>query len=203
MIVVTGTQRSGTSLMSRFIKECGYNLGTDWWDDRIDGGLENPDVCNFFRDIIGSDTFPFTKFWEYNPQKTFHSFIHDFGSAEVVKFSYLLMNPGFVSQWFTSRGNNDKFIVMYRDAKAVVRSKESRPEFAQEDWEQLNMSPELLGLTRSICLKTMEYYGMEYVKVPFPIKSPADAISKIEEFTGLELSMKVWNNIFDQSKIHF
>ena len=203
MIVITGTQRSGTSLMARFIKECGYNLGTDWWDDRIDGGLESPDICNFYRDVVGSDQFPFTKFWEFNPQTTFHSFKHMDSAVEIAKFSYLLMVPGFVHQWFASRGNEDKFIVMYRDTKAVVKSKESRPEFGIEDWHELNQTEEQMSLYRDISLRTMKYYGMEYVLVPFPMVNPKSDIDVIEEFTGLELSMKVWNNIFDKSKIHF
>lgn len=59
MLVITGTQRSGTSLVAQMFQKEGYDLGTEWWDDKAEGGLDNPLICAFYRDHLGDKTFPF------------------------------------------------------------------------------------------------------------------------------------------------
>ncbi len=45
MVVITGTGRSGTTLLARLYQELGYNVGggEEWWDE-ADAGLEPADV---------------------------------------------------------------------------------------------------------------------------------------------------------------
>ena len=202
MIVITGTQRSGTSIMAKFVKECGYDLGTNFWDDRLDGGLESPDVCNYYRDRLGDSSFPFTKYWELVDRKNmFSSFLEI--PWEVVKFSYLLMIPRFVYWWYEVRGNKDKFIIMWRSADDVIKSKDSRSDiFLKEDWEGLNMTYEKLLKDRDDSLRLMDELGMEYILVPFPVLSLD--VEQLRWFTNLGyLNSDVWNKVYDKSKIHF
>lgn len=199
MIIITGTQRSGTSMMAKFFKLCGYDLGTDFWDDRIDGGLENPDICNFYRDVLGNNQFPFTRYWELIGTDTFRS-IHNL-DLKVAKFSYLLMCPTFVTQWIKSRGKKDKFIIMWRDIRAVVNSKNSRQEFKQEDWSGLNQTAEELQQNRIISIDILKKHGLAYIIVPFPDKNIN--IQELSDFCNLPLSAKVWYEFFNTKKIHF
>jgi len=203
MIVITGTQRSGTSLMARYMSSCGYDLGTNFWDTRIDGGLENPDVCNFFRDILGDNHFPFFKFWEMIERNHFYSFHNLHEHNKIVKFSYLLMQPKFVRQWYIARGNQDRFIVMTRNLEDVLRSKNSREEFYDEDWSGLNLSLTRLRKSREQSLEAMKRYGMEYVEVRFPCEPDV-----VQQFRDFKVPLpnnaeKIWSDIYNPTKIHF
>jgi len=202
MIVITGTQRSGTSIMAKFVKECGYDLGTNFWDDRLDGGLESPDVCNYYRDRLGDSSFPFTKYWELVDRKNmFSSFLEI--PWEVVKFSYLMMIPDFVDWWFAVRGNKDRFIIMWRSTEGIIKSKTSRSDiFLKEDWEGLNMSCEKLWENRDDSLRRMDELKMPYILVPFPVYKLD--VEQLRWFTSLgRLNETTWNKVYDKSKIHF
>ena len=202
MIVITGTQRSGTSIMAKFVKECGYDLGTNFWDDRLDGGLESPDVCNYYRDRLGDSSFPFTKYWELVDRKNmFSSFLEI--PWEVVKFSYLTMIPDFVDWWFAARGSKDRFIIMWRSTEDIVKSKASRSDiFLKEDWEGLNMSCEKLWENRDDSLRRMDELHMPYILVPFPVYNLD--VEQLRWFTSLgRLNETTWNKVYDKSKIHF
>lgn len=207
MIVITGTQRSGTSFMASFFQKCGFDLGTTFWDDRIDGGLENPDVCNFYRDFTGTNTFPFTKFWEFIERDYFYSFHNLHKRQQIVKFSYLLMHPAFVDAWYQARGNQDKFVVMTRDLKKVIASKEMRSDiFGSEDWIGLNQSHDELGYKRTTSLHLMQdKYKMEYLEIPFPCGDEW-IVKDLQQFTKLQFPknvVNIWNKLYNPTKIHF
>ena len=59
MLVITGTQRSGTSLIARALEESGYDLGSTLWDEEVQGGLDNDLICGFYQQYLGDPTFPF------------------------------------------------------------------------------------------------------------------------------------------------
>lgn len=202
MIVITGTQRSGTSIMAKFVKECGYDLGTDFWDDRLDGGLESPDVCNYYRDRLGDSSFPFTKYWELVDRKNMFTSFKEI-PWEVVKFSYLLMIPDFVDWWYEVRGNQDKFVIMWRSITSIMTSKRSRNDiFLLEDWRKLNMSRSELNENRIESLSRMKKYKMSYLIIPFPCR--VFSIMRLREFTKLDaLYLRIWNKVYDKTKIHF
>ena len=62
MLVVTGTQRSGTSVIAKALIESGYDIGSTWYDEIAQGGYENELVCGFYRDNLGDPSFPFDDF---------------------------------------------------------------------------------------------------------------------------------------------
>jgi len=201
MIVICGTQRSGTSLIARFISECGYDLGTEFWDDRLDGGFENPDVCNFFREFTQLPDFPFKGYWNMiEPREVFVPLASL--NLQVVKFSYLLMAPSFPPAWYSARRNQDRFVIMWRPIKDIIKSKNSRPEiFRAEDSSFLTQSERQLFLNRKRSLMHMEKFGMDYKLFDFPVVD--DIVDQLQDYTGLSLSQKVWDNLFDKNKIHF
>lgn len=201
MIVITGTQRSGTSLMAKFAQQCGYDLGTEFWDDRLDGGLENPVICEHFSDLLESEQFPFKGYWDMVGE--YKRSLLSTLDLEVAKFSYLLMNPDFVDQWYKERGASDKFIIMWRDAEDIHKSKTMRDNiFGAEDHPMLNQSAEKINWNRHRSLRKMEEYGMQYHLVDFPnIKDWQ--LTKIARFSNLKLTKNVWDKLYNVNKIHF
>jgi len=201
MIVITGTQRSGTSLMAKFFQKNGIDVGSNFWDNRIEGGLEHPDICNFFRAYTGDPRFPFSTYWDSIYKQRFEDFSQL--KSTVGKFSYLTMLPEFVKQWNKIRGNKDLFIVMQRDINKVVTSKNSRKEFLEEDSILLNQDIPTLTANYTESLALFNRYGFRYIIVPFPIDDIKRTILEIETLTGITLSLSIWKDLFDSSKIHF
>jgi hypothetical protein len=200
MLVITGAQRSGTSVMALFFKQCGFEI-EGYWDHRVDGGFEDPHICNFYRDLVGCNFFPYWGFWEKCDLKTFKSFANL--NSRVVKFSYLTMIPQFAKQWLASRGpGKDSFIVMMRDPGKIVRSKNSKPEFQNEDWPPLSQTSEELRKNINTSLNILSCYHANCSIIKFPItRSP---VSTLERYITLpEDAEQIWSTIYDTTQIHF
>jgi len=204
MIIITGTQRSGTSLIASLFKEEGYDLGTSFWDNRVDGGLENPDSCNFFRELIGND-FPFTKYWSMIERDQFYPLRNLHNYFKVIKFSYLLMDPIFLDYWYQIRGTNDVFIICWRSADKVARSKQEREHiFKKEDWPGLPTDAREINRVRWHCLQRMEMkYKMRTSIIQFP--PPANPILRINKTLkneDIRLNPETWEKVYDPTKVH-
>ena len=204
MYIITGTQRSGTSFLAKFLSICEYDLGTDFWDDRVDGGLENPDICNFFRDILGTNRFPFRKYWNLIENKQFNSFYNL--DLTVAKFSYLCMLPELITTWKNSRGIDDHFIIMNRDPVKSVKSKERLSEiFYKEDYKGLRQTPSELKANKESSMALMDQYGMNYTIIDFPFTSGNDVI-KILTDIGFNLpinAIEIFNALYKpDEKVH-
>ena len=202
MVIITGAQRSGTSLMAKYAQQCGYDLGTDFWDDRLDGGLENPVICEHFSDLLESEQFPFKGYWDMvgEYERSLLSTLY----LEIAKFSYLLMNPDFIDQWYKERGADDKFIIMWRDAEDIYKSKTMRDNiFGAEDHPMLNQTADEINLNRHKSLTKMAEYGMKFHLVNFPDIRKKDLLI-LSRFSNLKLDQQeVWSKLFDTKKIHF
>lgn len=196
MLVITGTQRSGTSLMAKFFKLMHYDLGTAFWDPRINGGLENPDVCHAYKELVGTQDFPFSKFWSLTDKKDNFTPLKDLNKP-VIKFSYLTMLPEFIDYWFQQRGNQDHFLIMKRPFIKVAKSKKYNQIVFSEDWEGLDMSAVQMKLNHEKALKLLRFYGISYSIIPFPIIS--DFIPGLREFSGLDMpdAERIWENLYN------
>jgi len=124
MLVITGTQRSGTSMTAQYLTKMGINVGSDLWHDDINGGLENIDICLWYRKKLKIPDFPFSDL----PEKEDFIDLKDM-DLKAVKFSFLLMQPELVRIWLKERhGKKDKFLVLMRNLHDVFKSKRSTPE---------------------------------------------------------------------------
>lgn len=206
MIVITGTQRSGTSLMARFFQTCGFDLGTNFWDERVNGGLESPDVCNFYRDTFKDNSFPFSTYWNLIERDSFRSFYDLEKYYQVLKFSYLLSNSAFVEYWLdVRRGKDDRFIVLKRNADQVCLSKKSNPIFMKEDWKYLPKTGTVLEFWFDLCLKLLkDHFKVLVIDFPITYQSSEVLIEDIIKFTGLKMSKntyKIWDSLYNVNKI--
>jgi len=204
MLVVTGTQRSGTSMIAKCFIEMGYDLGTSLWDEEVQGGYESEHICSFYRSYLGDPRFPFADFElsEYlNPDYIFSQL-----DLPVVKFSYLLMNPAFGTIWSKFRPDSgDVFLVMNRNKEDVVSSKRRLMQRFAYDSRLLCQSPTTLEENFVMSLDyLMVFYRAEVLNFPWCLDHLEAVNTKLSRL-GWEVPIPsaVWNSVVDKNKVHF
>ena len=204
MLVVTGTQRSGTSLIAKALIESGYDLGASWFDEEVQGGYENEVICAFYRWYLGDPTFPFDDF--ELPTYQYAAIVFKNFDQKVAKFCYLLMNPAFVMIWHKFRPKGDTFLIMNRSKKDVILSKERIPERFHHDSLLLDQTSEQLheNFLQSWTL-LVEHYRT--VSLSFPACTTYEILHINRDLAKLDptvqIKPEVWKRTLDTSKIHF
>lgn len=202
MLVITGTQRSGTSLIAMALEESGYDLGSTLWDEDVQGGFDNDLICGFYQQYLGDPTFPFDDYdWPVVEPGQFRAM-----GYEVIKFCYLLMNPAFVSMWHKFRPEGDTFLVLNRDKGDVVRSKKRRGERFKHDSLLLKQSERELFGNFDMSIYALRMLDYRYEMLYFPecvsdLGKVNKALAKLEP--NVQIKPEVWERVFDPSKIHF
>jgi len=200
MLVVTGTQRSGTSLIATALVESGYELGGIPWDKV--GGYENATICGFYNKYLGDPTFPFSTYdWPIIRPEQFAAM-----GYQVTKFSFLLMNPTFVAIWHKFRPEGDTFLVMNRNKQHVIESKRRMQKQFQHDSLLLKQMPAGLRENFYDSVRALNCLGYRYQWLNFP--QCVSDLGKINEaLTALDpdvqIKPEVWESVFDPTKIHF
>lgn len=201
MLVITGTQRSGTSLIARCLVESGYELGSSLWDEEVQGGYENEVVCGFYRGYLGDETFPFDDF------ELPLVLPGQFSAAGyvVAKFSYLLMNPAFVFIWHKFRPEGDTFLVMDRNKEDVVKSKTRILSRFIHDSILLIQDPMQLEDNYWHSLEILKtYYEVRTLQFPQFLYRPQVVNRQLAELDPrVQITEEVWNRVYDPSKVHF
>lgn len=205
LLVITGTQRSGTSFMAKFFKECGFDLGTEFWDERVNGGLESPDVCDFYKSIVGDPEFPFHGYWPRIERDEFVRLASLHKEFDVIKFSYLLSNPLFLNRWLDIRRDcDDTFLIMKRPLEDVIKSRKTKPEFDEEDSEIIPRTLRELKGNWSKCMSTITAEDINYFFVPFPNPDAEETVGKIRQWIELpDNAEDIYTNLFDPNKVQF
>ena len=206
MLLITGTQRTGTSLMSSYCKSLGYDMGTDFWHKEINGGLESPDICEYYSKELNDPTFPFIDFRESVKRKSFKNLSEL--TYDVQKFSFLLMNPKFVDIWVRERNNKDKMLILMRNMEDVCKSKEATLERSLRfggDSKWLKQSPNQLKINWYDSLIKLKNNNVPiyFLKFPNYLTNYDDVFNALKTFGGLNIKYnpKSWNNIIDLKKI--
>lgn len=202
MLVITGTQRSGTSAIAECLIESGYDLGTTWFDEEALGGYEHPLICGFYQKYLGDPTFPFEGFEVPKiPKQQFHEI-----NLQVVKWSYLLMNPAFVTIWHKFRPRGDTFLVMDRSKRKVLASKFRVWHRFRNDSVLLTQNSSKLQGNFESGLELLARLGYRHAVVRFPAcLENLDQLNK--QLAGLDPKVQItsdaWNKVVDKSKVHF
>jgi hypothetical protein len=202
MLVITGTQRSGTTLIAQALHQSGYDLGTDWYDEEAQGGFDNDLICGFYQQYLGDPTFPFDDYeWPVVEPGQFAAM-----GYEVVKFCYLLMNPAFVSIWHKFRSKRDTFLVMDRRAENVVASKLRRWNRFKHDSLLLQQWTDELEFSYAKSLRSLKIFKYQIKVLEFPA-----CVEHLDEINAalaaldpnVQIKPEAWERVFDPSKIHF
>lgn len=200
MLVITGTQRSGTSLIATALVESGYELGGIPWDEV--GGHENEVICGFYNQYLGDPTFPFDTYnWPIVDSGQFAAV-----GYQVAKFSFLLMNPVFVTIWHKFRPSGDTFLVMFRDKQHVIDSKIRCWNRFKHDSRLLQQAAGYLSWNYAASIRMLTRLGYGYEVLNFP-KCVSDlgkinhALARLDP--NVQINLTAWERVFDTSKIHF
>lgn len=213
MLVITGTQRAGTTLVASLFAHEGYFLGTTNQDEV--GGFENQTICSFYRDYLGDIDFPYSDFpHDRSPVTgTAQPFTHIAGSfayldLPVVKFSYLCMNPAFVSIWHKFRPEedyHDNFLILHRNPFHVIRSKKIKRDRFDKDSLLIQQSVASLENNFEMSIKMIQNFGYKSVIVPFEKLISNFVINNYLSLldSDIRIPRTTWNTMFDSDKIHF
>lgn len=202
MLIITGTQRSGTSLTAKFFSLCGFDIGSDFWHPDVNGGLENYQICWFFRNYLGDSSFPFSDLPFPNPPPK--SNITDI-SCKAAKFSYMLMIPCTIYIWYKYRSNTDSFLILKRNPQHIIRSKQRTKRFSTDSW-LLNQSPRQVKENFSLSLNIIQSLGFNHVVLQFPkFLHDFNYFSDCAEKLGVSIRghESIWNKLIDYNKVHF
>jgi len=202
MIVITGRQRSFTTLIAEALALSGYDVGSTYRDEV--GGYDNDLVCAFYRTYLGDDSFPFSTYSSPLLGKITSAHFMQM-EAQVIKFCYLLMNPHFVSIWHKWRADcDDKFLVLRRDPKSVWLSKTRKWGNFQHDSAALQQIPTVMRYTYWTSLKLLrKWYPVEVLRVPEQLnyQSVNAALARLDP--DVQINSTIWWEVFDPTKIHF
>lgn len=202
MLCITGTQRSGTSLIAMALEESGYDLGSTLWDEEVQGGFDNDLICGFYQQYLGDPTFPFDDYsWPVVPSGQFAALGYG-----VVKFCYLLMNPVFVSIWHKFRPEGDTFLVMSRNKQHVIDSKHRLWKRFKHDSLLLVQGALTLVGNFDSSIYLLRTLGYKYEMLFFPecvsdLGKINRALARLDP--NVQIKSEVWARIVDPSKVHF
>lgn len=205
MLCITGTQRSGTSLIAMALEKSGNDLGSSLWDEEALGGYENDTICSFYREYLGDPTFPFDDYELYCPEDEILKRFFIGMNNRVVKFSYLLMNPVFGLIWHKYRSEDDTFLVMNRVKEDVVASKKRVWHRFRHDSSLLQqVATELeFNYRKSLCFLE-EHYNVRVLQFPECVEN-LDGINAALGALDPEVQIRstAWESVLDNNKIHF
>jgi len=213
MLIITGTQRAGTTLVASLFAGEGYYLGNTNNDEV--GGFENQIICSFYRDYLGDDSFPYEGFPHDRPAITGSQqpFTHIAGSfayldLPVIKFSYLCMNPAFVSIWHKFRPEeayHDQFLILRRDPSHVVWSKKIKRDVFDMDSPLIKQTSASIDNNFMMSTSLLQHLGYRSVIVPFENLISDFVINNYLSLLDIDIRIPraTWDRIFDIDRIHF
>jgi hypothetical protein len=207
MIVICGTQRSGTTVLAQFLQKNNYFMGPNtFYDNSVNGGLESPYIAWFIREIVQDRNFPFTDFDSFfqGERKKDISQIGNFFDFQ--KSSYLLMDPLFIEKYLDVNPSH-RFIVLLREAHKVYASKQKYKEQFSKDAPILQQKPEIISynLKRSIEVLTERRAKTLYLHFPQFLLNKNETAEKLKSFDVLLKKdwAIIWDELVDYEKISY
>lgn len=207
MLVITGTQRSGTTMMAKAVYESGYSIGSAWTDEV--GGYEHLPTCDLYSKILDDQNFP----WEGIERTGFPvaTLVDRFQEVhlyhDAVKFSFLFMHKDLLKIWQRYRPPTfgDVFLIMHRNASDVIASKR-RPEVADvfaKDSNLLKQTAGELARNRLVTVATAIHLGYPTILMPFPeiLEIPLARINTSLALANIAIAPEAWKP--DPKKVHF
>jgi len=185
MIIIAGTQRSGTTFLSKCFIDAGYDLGSNLFHEDINGGYESDAALWWANNKI--DNFPFTGYTPVPSKFT-----------EINKISFLMPVPGILASFINELNIVAKWIILKRDFEDVVNSKQSKPRF-KKDHPLLRQSAEELEGYFNDSLHILEVLNQEVLIIDFDYLNECG--EDVFNFTGIDIRKQI-NKNYDKSKIN-
>ena len=194
MLVITGTGRSGTSIIAAWLKKCGMIDYESEWIPQFNSGYDTPDVSRLNSAIwLGNDPQ-----LQSIPAQTVAIKSFDYKIVKDPKFFY----GNVLNTWLSIR-KDMTFLICLRKFNQVHKSR--------LNLSQLNMArkPEELenDLGRFVSQLVFNEIPFEFITYPEFAESYDEVYAKINKLhpeldINIDTGRKIWNEIIDKSKLH-
>lgn len=186
MIIVTGIGRCGTSMMAKFLKEAGMNIGADRWYEPINAGLENRQTLDINNRIINK----YVKGQDIN----MHHVRGDIAELhyDAVKDPQFLVTSKVIETWWETR-QDLKVVFMERNPLDIVDSIRKHPEWNTRVYRtDIKMIEQKVGefkkTIRGLMIPTFFFLYPDDI-------ADGDTIDNLCEFLGIETDTQLWNKV--------
>jgi hypothetical protein len=205
MLLITGTQRCGTSLTADFVRACGYPVSGA--ADEV-GKYENAEIAMAYRYILNDHTFPWSTYPFVLPPEEVRP-LHSI-DGPVAKFSFLMMDPRLMRIWIEHRRHKrDRLLILVRETEKVCRSKRNtaaRAEQFSTDSAMLQISPAQLKQNWFDSFMVLLNSGLPYWILKFPrfvddYPSVRLALRDFGQLEEIPEEPHLWNSMIDRTKI--
>jgi len=195
MLIVTGTGRSGTSLIALWLQKCGVLEYEANWIEQWNAGLEPTDVSRVNGAIwIGNDPA-----YQSIPAQTEAIKAFEYKIIKDPKFFY----GNVLNTWLSVR-KDMKFLICLRKFSAVYKSRLSAKQLA------MARKPEELenDLGRFVSQLVFNQIPFEFVCFPEFLDEYDTIYKKLKSLQpdldiNYHTGKKIWNSLVDKSNVHF
>ena len=194
MLVITGTGRSGTSIIASWLKKCGLIKYESEWIPQFNSGYDTPDVSRLNSAIwLGNDPQ-----LQSIPAQTVAIKSFDYDIVKDSKFFY----GNVLNTWLSIR-KDMKFLICLRKFNSVQKSRLNLSQF------NMARTPEQLenDLGRFVSQLIFNNIPFEFVTYPEFTDSYDEVYEKIKKLypeidINIDTGRKIWDEIIDKSKLH-
>lgn len=195
MLIVTGTGRSGTSLIAAWLKKCGVLKNEAEWIPQFNAGFDNEEVGRINKAIwLGNDPYYHT----VEAQTTAIKNVKE----KVVKDTNFFY--GFVADTWVNARTDIKFLICLRKFSAVHKSRLNVKQLLQA------RKPEDLETDFGKFLSKLVFNKIPFEIICFPdFMDEYDTVyKKVKELDpkldiSYETGKKIWKEVVDKTLVHY
>lgn len=193
-LIITGFARSGTSLLTKFLHDLGYDTGGDW-SEELNAGYEDEQtqkiVTTFQNNPFSEDLILFLEKEIERVDKI------------VVKHPRFLMNPELIRIWAYIYPETS-VLVTYREPYHALESKKSQGNLGY----YTNFSPSEMDKKFHDFIDILINLKVKHHILYFPnfienYNEVYHSIHSLGIFFNKEKGYQIWNDIVDLNKVHF
>lgn len=189
MLIITGMGRSGTSFLTKFLYDCGVNVGAKRYISDINAGFEYDKSVKINSQIL-DDT-------DIGVEDQIKSI--DLEVFKDPRFTF----PSVMKKWIETR-DDLSFLMLLRDPKHAIESRHAHPNHFTEVETVESLTQRVLET-----YLLLGQYNIPHETITFPhfLEQFEEVYDKLIYFGGLELDYNIckkkWDKLVDFNKVHF
>lgn len=205
MLIITGLGRCGSSLLTKFLKEVGYNVGMVKWDDKMDAGMEDVNVSRLNRAlyvIIQDKNIQDPKLFFPAVSEVIKSY-----DMPIVKDPHFTWSPGLIECWKLVRSDL-KVLFLHRKFEDIIKSREriSKLNLGSKDVKRGSDLSKYKADFADFIAKLIELkIPFQTLLFPYFTANYSLVYSKLSIFGigfDYQIGQEKWNKIVDFDKVH-
>lgn len=193
MVIITGSGRSGTSLITEYCVESGFNVDAGNYFKKINAGYESFDAQKVNQRLIHR--------MNGGKVRALHTLSLDIISNkwDVVKDTHFVTEPSLIKIWWHYR-KDLKIIFSWREPGAVIESLKANPTMNTAVYRMDENEIFKRSLT---FIQNLNHLKIPFVIVNFPkvIEEPNALLSFLHGKTTAK-KIKIWDRVAQKSKVH-